>query len=54
MAIKKNLLMMIMGPKMDSKKEDKAEKLGKKGFPKQSVKEEKLELKPFAKKGSAK
>lgn len=49
MAIKKQLAMMLMGPKMmSSPKEEKAEKAGKKGFPKQSAKEEAKEV-PYKK-----
>jgi hypothetical protein len=51
MALNKKLAMMILGPKVHSPQEEKAEKAGKKGFPKQSAKEEKAELNPFKKRG---
>lgn len=48
MAINKKLQMMIMGAKMmQHQNEEKAEKAGKKGFPKHSAKEEAKEMMPM-------
>lgn len=52
MAIKKQLAMMLMGGMkgkmpMSSPKEEKAEKRGVKGYPKQSAKEEAKEMMPM-------
>lgn len=50
MAIKKQLALMLMGgkkPMMSSPKEERAEKRGVKGYPKQSAKEEAKEMMPM-------